>query len=246
LIDLHSHVLPGLDDGATDVEEAVEMCRAAAADGIEMLAATPHVRDDYPTTPERMESALAELKAAARGSLRLLPGGELALEELRRPVEELRRFGLGGNPSYLLVETPYRGWPLGIGHQLAELQASGIVTVLAHPERNPEVQLRPTLLEPLVAAGSLVQLTAAALDGRLGQRTRDCARHLLDLRLAHLIASDAHAPSVRAIGMRSAAEAVRNRALAHWLTVDVPRAIVYRLPIPARPIDGGLRFSLRG
>ena len=152
------------------------MCRAAAADGIEVIAATPHVRADYPTSPEQMERALAEVTAAVGGVVRLLPGGELALEELRRPAAEVRRFGLGGNPGYVLVETPYVGWPLGIARQLVELHASGSVPVLAHPERNPEVQLRPTLLEPLVAAGTLVQLTAAAVDGRLGRRARDCAR----------------------------------------------------------------------
>ena len=65
MIDLHSHVLPGLDDGAEDLDEAVAMCHAAAEDGIEVLAATPHVRDDYPTTPDQMEQALAALRAAA-------------------------------------------------------------------------------------------------------------------------------------------------------------------------------------
>ena len=211
------------------------MCRAAAADGIEVIAATPHVRADYPTSPEQMERALAEVTAAVGGVVRLLPGGELALEELRRPAAEVRRFGLGGTPGYVLVETPYVGWPLGIAQQLVELHASGSVPVLAHPERNPEVQLRPNLLEPLVAAGTLVQLTAAAVDGRLGRRARDCARQLLDRGLAHLIASDAHAPSVRAIGMRRAADALGDERLARWLTVDVPQSIVDALPTPPRP-----------
>jgi len=237
MIDLHSHVLPGLDDGAQDVEQAVAICQAAADDGIEVLAATPHVRHDYPTSAEQMEKALAKVEAAAGRLVRLLPGGELALEELGRPVGELRRFGLGGNPGYLLVETPYIGWPLGIAQQLFQLLAAGIVPVLAHPERNPEVQRRPSLLEPLVAMGTLVQLTAAAVDGRLGRGTRECARHLLDRRLAHLIASDAHAPSVRAIGMRAAADALGDASLARWLTVDVPGSIVDRLPMPARPAD---------
>ena len=237
MIDLHSHVLPGLDDGADDVEQAVAICQAAAADGIEVLAATPHVRHDYPTSVEQMESALAMLEGAAGQLVRLLPGGELALEELGRPVEELRRFGLGGNPGYLLVETPYIGWPLGIARQLVGLHASGIVPVLAHPERNPEVQLRPSVLEPLVAMGTLIQLTAASVDGRLGRSARECARHLLDRRLAHLIASDAHSPAVRAIGMRAAADALGDASLARWLTLEVPGSIVDGLSLPARPAD---------
>ncbi len=236
MIDLHSHVLPGLDDGAADVEEALAICRAAAADGIEVLAATPHVRaHDYPTTAEQMEEAYATLSAAADGILRLVPGGELDLEELRRPVEELRRFALAGNPRYLLVETPYLGWPLDIGDRFFELRASGITPVLAHPERNADVQQQPQLLEPLVATGTLVQVTAGSVDGRLGRRAQACAEALLTRELVHLVASDGHAPSVRAIGMRAAADAIGDAELAHWLTVDLPRAIVDDTRLPPRP-----------
>jgi Capsular polysaccharide biosynthesis protein len=99
-----------------------------------------------------MESALVKLSAAAEGIVRLVPGGELDLAELRRPVDELRRFALAGNPRYLLVETPYVGWPLDIADRLFELRASGITPVLAHPERNADVQERPELVAPLVAS----------------------------------------------------------------------------------------------
>jgi protein-tyrosine phosphatase len=249
VIDLHSHVLPGLDDGARDVEEAVEICRAAAADGIEVLAATPHVRRDYPTTPEQMETALARVREAAGGVVRLVPGGELALDELDRPPEELRRFGLAGNPRYLLVETPYYGWPLDVSERLFRLRAAGITPVLAHPERNAEIQARPELLEGPVAAGTLVQLTAASVDGRLGRASRVAAERLLELGHAHLIASDAHAPTLRAIGMSGAARALGDDALARWLTDGVPRAILDDGPIPARPQAvrrGGWLSRLRG
>jgi protein-tyrosine phosphatase len=236
VIDLHSHVLPGLDDGAADLEEALAICRAAAEDGIEALAATPHVRaHDYPTTAEQMEAAFASLAPAAEGIVRLVPGGELDLEELGRPVEELRRFALAGNPRYLLVETPYAGWPLDIGERLFGLRASGITPVLAHPERNADVQLRPELVEPLVSTGTLVQVTAGSVDGRMGRRARSCAQALIERGWAHLLASDGHAPDVRAIGMRAAADALGDDELAQWLTVDVPRAIVDDTRIPERP-----------
>jgi protein-tyrosine phosphatase len=235
VLDLHSHVLPGLDDGAADLEEALEICRAAAADGIEVLAGTPHVRDDYPTTPERMEAALAQLQAAAEGIVRIVGGGELDLAELGRPPQELRRFGLAGNPEVLLLETPYVGWPLDLPDRLFRLRAAGFRAVLAHPERNGEVQSRPELLEPVVAGGTLVQLTAASVDGRLGRRTAATASLLLERGHAHLIASDAHAPQVRAIGLRDAVAAVGDGELARWLTVDVPGAIVDGTPVPERP-----------
>jgi protein-tyrosine phosphatase len=235
VLDLHSHVLPGLDDGAADLEESLEICRAAAADGIEVLAGTPHVRHDHPTTPERMEAALERLQAAAEGIVRIVGGGELDLAELDRPPEELRRFGLGGNPEVLLVETPYVGWPLDLADRLFRLRAAGFRAVLAHPERNAEVQSRPELLEPVVAGGTLVQLTAASVDGRLGRRTAATASLLLERGHAHLIASDAHAAHVRAIGLAAAAAAVGDEALARWLTVGVPRSIVDGTPLPERP-----------
>jgi len=238
VIDLHSHVLPGLDDGAGNLDEALALCRAAAADGIEMLAATPHVRDDYPTTPDAMEAALAALQNAAGDTIRLLPGGELDLAELGRPVEELRRFGLGGNPAVLLVETPYLGWPLDLGDRLFRLRALGFDAVLAHPERNRDVQRRPELLEPLVAAGLLVQLTAASVDGRVGRGAQECAFTLLDRGLAHLVASDAHNPDVREVGLSGAVAAIGDEALARWLTVDAPGAIVDGRRVPPRPAQG--------
>jgi protein-tyrosine phosphatase len=110
-----------------------------------------------------------------------------------------------------------------------------ITPVLAHPERNPDVQARPELLEPIVAGGALVQLTAAAIDGRLGRSAERCARLLLDRRLAHLIASDAHAPDVRAVGLTDAVRAIDDADLARWLTLDVPRAIVEGGVVPAFP-----------
>jgi protein-tyrosine phosphatase len=236
VIDLHSHVLPGVDDGPADLDGALAICRAAAEDGIEVLAATPHVRaHDYPTTAEQMEAALASLAAAAGDVVRLVPGGELDLGEVSRPVEELRRFALAGNPRYLLVETPYLGWPLDIADRLFDLRASGITPVLAHPERNADVQAQPALLEPLVASGTLMQLTAASVDGRLGRRAQACSRTLIDRGLAHLLASDAHSPSIRAIGMSAAADAVGDAELARWLTVGVPCAIVEGTRIPERP-----------
>ncbi|HEY0414873.1 MAG TPA: CpsB/CapC family capsule biosynthesis tyrosine phosphatase, partial [Gaiellaceae bacterium] len=146
MIDLHSHVLPGLDDGTRTLEEALALCVAAAADGIEVLAATPHVRDDYPTTPDQIDDALASLRAAAP-AVELVAGAELDLAELERPDEELHRFALGGGP-WLLVETPYLGWPLDLADRLFRARLRGFRAVLAHPERNHDVQERPELLDP--------------------------------------------------------------------------------------------------
>ena len=239
MIDLHSHILPGLDDGVESLAAAVQLGCAAVRDGVEAIAATPHVRDDYPTSADEMERGVRGLRAAlaAEGvALELLPGGEIALDRLSLLAEdELHRFALGGSKQALLLEFPYFGWPLGLEQTVFELRVRGWRPVLAHPERNDEVQTNPDRLGHLVETGALIQLTAASLDGRLGRRTRTTALRLLELGHAHLIGSDAHAPSLREVGLSAATAAVGDPELARWLTVDGPRAILDDAPIGARP-----------
>ena len=209
MIDLHSHILPGIDDGVRTSAEALALARAAAEDGVRTIAATPHVRDDYPTRPETMERAVEELRRLldAEGvPVELLPGGELALDQLASHTpEELRRFGLGGSGGYLLVEFPYAGWPLALEPQVHWLAAGGLTAVLAHPERNDSVQERPERLDAVLELGALVQVTAASVDGRLGRRVQKAALRLIREGRAHMIASDAHAPGVRQVGMSAPA-----------------------------------------
>jgi protein-tyrosine phosphatase len=249
MIDLHSHILPGLDDGPETLEGSLELARAALDDGTELIAATPHVRDDYPTTASQMESAVEEVRTAlsdAGVELELRPGGELGLERLDElEPAELRRFGLGGSATYLLVESPYYGWPLDLEERLFRLQATGMTPVLAHPERNAEVQADPERLRQLVERGALVQLTAASVDGRLGRRPQQASSRLLELGLAHLLASDAHAPAVRAAGLSAAARSLGDQSLARWLTRDVPAALLASEELPPRPTPRRRRWFSR-
>jgi protein-tyrosine phosphatase len=223
VIDLHSHILAGIDDGPGSLAESIEIAQSAVADGITAIAATPHVRDDWPTEPELMEVRVEELRAELERAgieLDIRTGAEIAIEWLSRLTdEELRRFGLGGNPRYLLVETPYRGWPLALTPAVLQLRERGVTPVLAHPERN----------------GVLVQVTAASVDGRIGRRAQQCGLLLIEKGFAHMLASDAHHASVRAVGMAEAAEVLGGGALARWLTTDVPGAILRDDPIPPRP-----------
>jgi len=239
VIDLHAHVLPGVDDGPDSLEVSLEMLREAAAEGITVVAATPHVRDDYPTSPETMERVLAEVRqaaAAAEIAVELLPGAELDLEALRRLDDEaLHRFGLGGNPRLLLLEFPYAGWPLELDDTVFRLSARGYTTVIAHPERNTAVQADPERLRSVVAAGAFVQITAASVDGRLGRHPQSTATALLETELAHLLASDAHAPAVRRGGLSAAVASLGDEELGRWLVEDVPRALLAGAPPPARP-----------
>ena len=172
MIDLHSHVLPGLDDGAAELGASIAMAREAAAAGITALAATPHVRDDYPTTAREIEDALAAVRRAVREQgieVEILSGAEIAFDRLHSLDEdELRPFGLGGSPNHLLIELPFFGWPLDTADQLRRLRGAGFTTVLAHPERNSAVQDSPQRLADLVSDGALVQLTAASITGGFG------------------------------------------------------------------------------
>jgi protein-tyrosine phosphatase len=243
VIDLHSHVIPALDDGPTTLDGSLEILDAAQTAGVTRIAATPHVRDDHPTTPEQMERGVAELRQLAPDGLEVLTGGELDHRFLRTLDDAaLRRFGLGGNPALLLLETPFRGWPLDLRGLVFDLELRGFRVVLAHPERNAEVQERPELVRDLVDAGVAVQLTAGSVEGRLGRRPAATAKALLERGLAHLIASDAHASSLRAFTLRAAAEAIGDRALARWLTHDVPGALLEGRTLPPRP---GRRRTMR-
>lgn len=240
MIDLHSHILPGLDDGVRTIEDALELARAAAAEGVEAIAATPHVRADYPTTPAQMERGVADLAAAleqAGVGLRVLRGGELDLEWLSRlEPDEVQRFTLGGSGRYVLLEFPYAGWPIALLPTIARLGSAGLTPLLAHPERNSSVQERPERLAAAIGAGALAQVTSASLEGRLGRRAQAAARRLLELGLVDVIASDSHGAEVRSFGLRAAAESLDDPGLARYLTVEAPAAIV-----AGRPLEPGSR-----
>jgi protein-tyrosine phosphatase len=239
VLDLHSHILPGLDDGARTPAEALAIARASAAQGVTAIAATPHVRDDYPTTPAQMEHGVAALRRELEREgvpVELLPGGELDLAVAAALDEEqLRRFSLAGSGRYLLLECPYHGWPRTLLPTVESLLALGLVPVLAHPERNAEVQARLERLAPLVELGALVQITAASLDGRLGRASRTAGLELARRGLAHLLASDAHSPDLRAAGLAAAAAALEDDGLSRYLTEEAPAAVVAGDPVPAPP-----------
>lgn len=240
MIDLHSHILPGLDDGVRSLDEARELAETAAAQGVTAIAATPHVRDDYPTTVDEMERGVERVREAlgrAGAGVEVLTGGEVALDRLPAlDDDELRRFTLGGTGLYLLIECPHSAWPLTIGDTFFSLRARGFTPILAHPERNASVQATPERLQPLVETGALVQVTAGAFAGRAGRSARAAAETLLARGLVHLVASDAHGPAVRAYAFRSGVEAIGDRALARWLAQDAPAAIVAGEALPDRPV----------
>lgn len=244
MIDLHTHVLPGVDDGARSVEESRMLARKAALEGVTAMAATPHVRMDYPTLADEMELGVEALRddfVEQYVPVEVLHGGEIALDllwEIGR--EDLVRFTLAQTGRYLLLEFPYRGTPAPLAAAVRRLRADGITPILAHPERNPTVQDRPDALEALVDAGALVQLTAGSLAPDGDPAVLRAARTLLAAGLVHCVGSDVHGAHIpRESGLAAACAALEDEPLARFLTLEAPSAIVAGDPLPQGPVVRG-------
>jgi protein-tyrosine phosphatase len=259
LVDLHCHLLPGLDDGPATVDESVGLAAELAGGGVTTAVCTPHFRRDHPRVVPRELRPLCDRLSEAIGQagiqLEVLPGAEV---DLHRGIEatdaELKLASLGQRGSALLVETPYSRLGSLFEEQLFELQVRGYTLLLAHPERNGAFQQDPDRLAALVQRGVLVQVTASSL-ARPPAKSRSgrTARALMEAGLAHVISSDAHGPGLArttlADGLRAAREVVGSRA--DWMVTDAPAAILAGEPLPPAPparrgIGGFLRRRRRG
>ncbi len=240
MIDLHSHVLPGLDDGARTLDEACELVRVLQADGVHTVAATPHVREDYPTRPEEIEHGAAALRRELkkRGlEIELVTGAEVALDPAATlDRDSLVRLSYGGRGGYLLLEFPYTEWPFALDAVVHRLLGMGLTPVLAHPERNHAVHRNPDRLQEVVATGALVQVTSSSILGTFGSDSKKCGLELVRQGTAHLLASDAHDPVSRDVRLSRAVAVLGDDELGKWLTEDVPAAILASAPVPERPL----------
>jgi protein-tyrosine phosphatase len=238
VIDLHCHLLPGIDDGPPGLEDSVALARAFLAAGVTRVAATPHVSPAHPNTAAGIHAAWLDLVGALareRVPLQVVAGAELdLLHASALPDEELAALTLGRDAA-LLVECPFSPVAARFEELVARLQDKGFRVVLAHPERSPAFQRDPELLRRLVRRGALASLTASALTGAFGRTARRYARWALDEELAHDVASDAHDLVRRPPGLRPALEQEGYERLTGWLTDEVPDAVLSGEPIPQRP-----------
>ena len=240
LIDLHCHILPGIDDGAPDVDAAVELARVAAAGGVTAIAATPHIRHDHPRVrPGELAGRCAELEeqlAQAGLGMRIVAGGEVDLAWSRAAADEqLALVSYGQRGRDVLVETPYGPLPRSFERDLLALRERGYRLVLAHPERSADLRDDRERLVRLVDDGVLVQLTARALLPGDDEPHRFAVGLLAD-GIAHVLASDAHgaggpAPADLGAGVAAARAIVGDRA--RVMAVDVPAAILAGQALPA-------------
>ncbi len=210
MIDLHTHVLAGIDDGPDTIEGSVALARAAATAGIETLVATPHVSSRCPNDAETIGARVRELSrrlAQERVDVQVLPGAEIAISHLPSLApEELSRLGLGGGP-WLLIEPPFAVVALGLENAVLDLLREGRRVVLAHPERCPALHRERGIVRALVEDGVLMSLTAGSLVGRFGGEVRRYALELAREGLVHNVTSDAHDAERRApVDRRRAAQ----------------------------------------
>jgi protein-tyrosine phosphatase len=239
MIDLHSHVLPGVDDGAADLREAVAMCSLAAADGCRAVVATPHQRHAVwdNTDARALASVHAEVSREVGPGLSLHLGGEIHIDsELLADLERLPESGmlpLAGS-RYLLLEfdrDDAAPAPLDLVH---ELVVSGWRPILAHPEFIPWLAEDWPLLEELVARGAHLQVTAMSVTGDFGKAPQLFCVRLLEAGLVDFVASDAHSSAWRPPGLRRAHDTIAARfgeLLARRLTSDNPAAVLADQPL---------------
>jgi len=230
MVDIHCHVLPGIDDGSPDLETSVAMCKAAAADGVTHIVGTPHLSDEFEYDFERNLRLRDQVQAAAGPKPKLLTGCDFHLNEINLELLALDPSHYTINQkNYLLVENSNYSLPPNIEQMFFSLRCKGIIPVLTHPERNPLWREDPDLLRRVGNQGTIVQVTAGALSGRFGRSSQKFALEWLHAGYVHVIASDAHNINSRPLRLKEAYDLVvkeTNTDTADILFKHNPRAII--------------------
>lgn len=202
MIDLHCHILPGIDDGPALLDESIEMCRIAVNDGISKIACTPHhVAGKYNNSREKIIRCVDKLQAALNSKqipLTLYPGCEIRLDfNLIEAIKAGELLTMNDSGRYIILELPNEALPKNIEEIISSLVFAGIIPIVAHPEKNYVIQNDPEIIYQLVRFGALAQLTASSLTGRLGSKIEKFSVFLLEHKLAHMLATDAHSSTQR-------------------------------------------------
>jgi len=211
-VDIHCHLLPGIDDGAVSWDDSLAMARLAASDGITTVVATPHQLGSYgPNHGDAIRAScrrLQELLDQQSVGLRVLPGADVRIEpDMLRKIHTGEVVTLADHRRYVLLELPHELY-FPLNRLLREFRAAGLIGILSHPERNQGILGQPKVLEPLVDAGCLLQVTAGSLVGTFGPQVKKFAELLVVQGLAHFVATDAHGWKSRRPLMRRAFERV--------------------------------------
>jgi len=245
MIDLHSHVLPNLDDGSRTLEHSIQMCRISHQDGIETIVATPHILPGiYENDRSTILFQVAKLNTALRNAsthsridasgfqsaIKILPGADVHFSsDLLERLKRKEIVTVNDQGRYLMVEFEFQGIPYQAEEVLFQLIANGIIPIISHPERNMEIGQRPQRYYGMVQMGCLGQVTAMSLTGEFGPGIKRSAERLLAKRLIHLIASDAHSvdgrPPILSAGVE-AAEKIIGKEEAQKMVTEYPKAVI--------------------
>lgn len=237
MIDIHAHILPGYDDGARSVSDALIMAEMAVDDGVSAIVATPHVLDDRLPGIEKLFAAVEEMQFSCSSgniAISILPGMEImATEKTGKLLAEGKLITLNGS-RYPLLEFGFNQSAAYMERILYSVQSMGFSPILAHPERYIAFQKEPGKIVRLAEKGIILQLDKDSIFGRMEKGTEECAAFLLEERCAHAVASDAHRPHYRTTRLSRAQEHVALRysyEYAQLLFVENPRAILQDIPV---------------
>lgn len=238
MIDIHHHLLWGLDDGAKDIETSLAMAKIAVADGITHVVCTPHANSNYNYEAEVVEEKIAELQRLLdreHVALKLGRGCDfhLSYDNIEQAEKDPSRFSINGM-GYLMVEIPDFGMPQGLTEVFYQLQLASLMPVLTHPERNPTLQADPERMKDWIRGGLLVQVTAGSIVGQMGKVAQRMSHQMLADRWVHFVATDAHNTTTRPPKMRAAFELIASKygeEYAHALCVSNPLAAFQGAPL---------------
>jgi protein-tyrosine phosphatase len=239
LVDIHSHVLFGVDDGARKIEDSLAMVRMAEEHGTTDLVCTPHCSPTYAFLPDVNAERIAQIEAAAGGVLRLHTGCDfhLTFDNIQDAIAHPGKYTID-HKNYLMVEFSEMLVFHNTGEIFQRLQAAGMIPVITHPERNGLLRQRIEAMAEWVAAGARVQVTAQSLTGRFGKRAEAFSRQLLDRGMVHVIASDGHDTEHRPPLMDEAYAWLvgeYSEELARLLCIENPNATLVGQPMKMPP-----------
>lgn len=234
MIDIHAHILPGLDDGPATITDALKMARIAVEDGIGVIIATPHCLNGlYHNYRQGIISACSEFNLILKKEripIKVLPGSEAHLSmEILNELESGRLMTLNDTGRYFFLELPDQFIPRTLVEFIARLEKMNVTPIITHPERNMAIQRNVMLLRDLLSAGALSQITGRSLTGGFGPPAYRCCLRIVELDLAHFMATDAHSPGTRPPMLSKAVEklsALIGKARAERMVREGPQRVI--------------------
>ncbi len=254
MIDIHSHILPGVDDGPDSFEESIEMLRISMEDGVNGMVSTSHVMNKMtPELQKKYQDTFNQLQEMAREAGISMPLWLAAEVHIHSEYDINASLStLAGNGKYMLIEFPMNEVPREAGDTFFHISLEGITPILAHPERYIRVLQKPKIVYEFVERGVLMQLNAGSITGRFGKPSRNLAFDMIDHNMAHFIASDCHGTRRRTPRLKEAHDVVQkiwgqDRAR-QLFQVNPYRAVLGEtidagLPIPLNQKIKGVRKS---